>query len=156
MSKEIWKKSLTEDGVLVSSLGRVLLPPRVAPLPNGGYRTYQTKPRFGQIAKSNKNAKHEYYIIAVYSKRENSRQKTRKVHQLVCEVFHGPKPFENAVVIHIDENALNNRYENLKWGTQKENLNSPKFIEYTKSRTGERNPHVKGIRRKEAEEFKID
>ncbi|QDP54003.1 MAG: putative uncharacterized HNH endonuclease [Prokaryotic dsDNA virus sp.] len=58
---------------------------------------------------------------------DHRRQAPRKVHQLVCEAFHGPKPFETAVVIHKDEDALNNRPENLKWGTQKENLNAPKF-----------------------------
>lgn len=55
-----------------------------------------------------------------------------KMHQLVCEAFHGPKPFPKAVVIHIDENGLNNRPENLKWGTQKENLNAPGFIAWCK------------------------
>jgi len=54
------------------------------------------------------------------------RQSPRKVHQLVCEAFHGPKPFEKAVVIHIDEDAHNNRPENLMWGTQKENLTTYK------------------------------
>lgn len=58
----------------------------------------------------------------------------RKVHQLVCEAFHGPKPFDGAVVIHLDENALNNRPENLKWGTQKENLNMPKHRHYLRTR----------------------
>ena len=72
------------------------------------------------------------------------RQSPRKVHQLVCEAFHGPRPFEKAVVIHIDENAHNNRPENLKWGTQKENLSAPGFIEYCRSRSGEDSPRVKG------------
>lgn len=45
--------------------------------------------------------------------------------------------FDNAVVIHLDENAHNNRPENLKWGTQKENLNMPKYIADLKSRVGE-------------------
>jgi len=71
-----------------------------------------------------------------------------KVHRLVCEAFHGPAPFERAVVIHIDENALNNRPENLRWGTQKENLNMPNFIEYCKSRTGENSPVKKGMKAK--------
>lgn len=71
-----------------------------------------------------------------------------KIHRLVCEAFHGPAPFERAVVIHIDENALNNRSENLRWGTQKENLNMPKFVEYCKSRTGENSPAIKGMKAK--------
>lgn len=63
----------------------------------------------------------------VYDASKPSGQRPRKAHQLVCEAFHGPKPSPEAVVIHLDENALNNRPENLKWGTQKENLNMPKF-----------------------------
>jgi hypothetical protein len=65
---------------------------------------------------------------------------------LVCEAFHGPPPEGKPVVIHKDEDAHNNTPENLKWGTQKENLNAPGFIEHCKSRTGENNPYVKGRR----------
>jgi len=65
---------------------------------------------------------------------EEKRQRPRKVHQLVREAFHGPKPFPNAVVIHVDESALNNQPENLKWGTQKENLNAPGFIAFCRER----------------------
>jgi hypothetical protein len=73
-----------------------------------------------------------------------------KVHRLVCEAFHGPPPFDRAVVIHLDEDATNNRADNLKWGTQKENLNMPKFKAWQRGRTGENNPRVKGRKRKEA------
>jgi hypothetical protein len=46
--------------------------------------------------------------------------------------------------MHLDENSKNNRPENLAWGTQKENLNAPGFIEYCKGRTGKNNPYIKG------------
>ena len=46
--------------------------------------------------------------------------------------------------MHLDENARNNKPENLRWGTQKENLNAPGFIAYCKSRTGDNNPYRKG------------
>jgi len=130
---EIWKKVDSEPGVLASSFGRILLPPVYAPLPNGGFRLYTPEPRFGQIAKSRKTARHEYRHIMVRRDEPNRRQAPRKVHQLVCEAFHGRRPFDNAVVIHIDENALNNRPENLKWGTQQENLNAPGFKEYRRN-----------------------
>lgn len=71
-----------------------------------------------------------------------------KIHRAVCEAFHGLPPFPNAVVIHLNENALDNRPENLKWGTQKENLNMPGFIKYCQSRTGENSPTHKGQMRK--------
>lgn len=67
-----------------------------------------------------------------------------KIHRLVCEAFHGAPPFAKAVVIHLDENAMNNKPENLRWGTQKENLNMPGFIAYCKTRTKENSPVTKG------------
>lgn len=104
--------------------------PCYAPLPNGGYRTCLPEPRVGQVAKSHKDASHQYRHVMLRRFGDGPRQQPRKVHQLVCEAFHGPKPFPDAVVIHLDENALNNRPENLKWGTQKENLNMPKIKAY--------------------------
>jgi hypothetical protein len=52
------------------------------------------------------------------------RGKTYKVHRAVCEAFNGPPPFERAVVMHLDEDSFNNMPENLRWGTQKENLSA--------------------------------
>lgn len=78
--------------------------------------------------------------MAVYSRKFGN----LKVHRLVCEAFHGAAPEDGMVVIHLDEDATNNRPENLKWGTQKENLNMPGFIAYCKSRTGENSPTIKG------------
>jgi hypothetical protein len=43
------------------------------------------------------------------------------VHQLVCEAFHGVRPFPEAQVRHLDGNKLNNRADNLQWGTPEEN-----------------------------------
>jgi hypothetical protein len=43
----------------------------------------------------------------------------------------------------MDEDALNNRPSNLRWGTQKENLNMPGFIEYCRARKGENSPRAK-------------
>jgi len=144
---EIWKPVPSEPGVLASSEGRILLPPRCAPIPNGGYRHYITEPRFGHVSKANKDAAHEFRIIMVRDDTKTAKQRPRKVHQLVCEAFHGPRPFPNAVVIHIDEDAHNNRPENLKWGTQKENLNMPKFKAWLRSPA--RNDNLReAIRRK--------
>lgn len=134
VSTEIWKPVPSEPGVLASSWGRILQQPVHAPLPNGGYRLYTPKPRVGQVSRSSKRASHVYLNIMIRGWGYGPRQKPRKVHQLVCEAFHGPKPSPQAVVIHIDENALNNRPENLRWGTQKENLNAPGFIAYCRAR----------------------
>jgi hypothetical protein len=47
--------------------------------------------------------------------------KMYRVHRLVCEAFHGPAPTVKAVVRHIDGNKLNNRADNLKWGSYADN-----------------------------------
>ena len=135
---EEWKPVPSLPGVMASSEGRILLPPRHAPLPNGGWRLYTPEPTTGVRKMAKRGAKHVYLGFF------NSAYGNIKVHQAVCEAFHGEKPFPKAVVIHLDENALNNRPDNLKWGTQKENLNMPKIKAYHQSRTGNDNPHVKG------------
>ena len=144
MTSEVWKYVPNLGGVMASSLGRIIKQPKYCPMWHGGYRAYMPKPTYGNITRSNKTAKHSYR--GVYYKGIGN----VKVHQAVCAAFHGEKPFDKAVVIHLDENAHNNVPENLKWGTQKENLNSPKFIEYCKSRTGENSNYYKHQRKKDA------
>ena len=46
----------------------------------------------------------------------------RWVHRLVCEAFHGPAPFDKAVVCHKEDHGWDNRAEMLSWGTQADNL----------------------------------
>lgn len=75
------------------------------------------------------------------------KRKNYKVARLVCEAFNGPPPSNYAVCMHVDENARNNAPTNLKWGTQKENLNAPGFLEYCRSRIGENSPTIKGRRK---------
>lgn len=125
---EVWKPVPSLPGVMASSEGRIVLPPRYAPVNNGGFRAYMPKPVVGTVRRASKKARHVYrgYWCRHFG--------NIKVHQAVCEAFHGPKPFAAAVVIHIDENALNNLPENLKWGTQKENLNAPGFRQQVSER----------------------
>jgi hypothetical protein len=136
--EEIWKPVVSREGVMASSNGRVLLPEREAAMPHGGMRRYIPRPTHGTKTKASKAASHVY--MGIYARYYGN----MKVHRLVCEAFHGPPPFPKAVVIHLDEDATNNRPENLKWGTQKENLNMPKIKAYHRSRTGENNPFLKG------------
>lgn len=124
---ELWKPVPSLPGVMASDEGRILLPPRHAPLPNGGVRLYLPKPTLGTVTRAKKGAKHEYRNV--FAKFFGN----IKIHQAVCEAFHGPKPFPEAVVIHRDEDGLNNRPGNLRWGTQKENLNAPGFLAYCRS-----------------------
>jgi len=128
-------------GALANELGQIKLPEVKLQMPNGGERTYKTKWIFGSRRRANRTARHEYFGVL-------HRGKNYKVHRLVCEAFHGLAPDEKMVVIHKDENALNNRPSNLRWGTQKENLNMPGFIKYCKSRTGTNSPRAKGRAKK--------
>lgn len=78
------------------------------------------------------------------------RGRNYKIARLVCEAFHGPSTADRPYCLHADENALNNRADNLSWGTQKENLNAPGFKAYCRTRTGANNPYLKGRRAKAA------
>lgn len=134
---EIWRAVPSQPGMMASNLGRILLPPKHVPMANGGYRTIVTRPVIGSVGGASKRALHKRRTIMVRDRG------TLKIHQLVCEAFHGPAPFQGAVVIHVDEDGLNNHADNLRWGTQRENLNAPGFIAYCKGRTGENSPIAK-------------
>ncbi|MFO0454067.1 MAG: HNH endonuclease signature motif containing protein [Pseudomonadota bacterium] len=99
----------------VSSQGRVRACARVAPMPYGGTRIYGGVGSFGQW-----DGSRYLYVL---------RRRTYKVARLVCEAFSGP-PQPGQVCMHLDEDARNNRPENLRWGTQRENLNAPKYLAY--------------------------
>jgi hypothetical protein len=48
--------------------------------------------------------------------------KAGQVHQLVAKAFLGPKPTPLHEVCHNDGDHLNNRADNLRWGTKSENM----------------------------------
>lgn len=120
----VWKPVPSLPGVMASSDGEILLPPRHAPLAQGGYRIYTPQPTLGVQRRAKKGARHLY--LGIYNRHYGN----IKVHRAVCEAFHGPAPSPSAVVLHLDENALNNRPENLSWGTQRENMNAPRHKAY--------------------------
>lgn len=73
--------------------------------------------------------------------------KMMSVHRLVCEAFHGPEPeaSERIVVGHLNSDPTDNRPENLKWMTQRENISDPVCrAKMTAVRTGKvQPPHVR-------------
>ena len=145
MENETWKPIPSIPGACASSLGRVWMPSKKGvPLPWGGTRDYFSRPRFGSEEKSATGR-------ADSPRRRILRWngKTYKVHQLVCEAYHGQKPFPTAIVLHLDEDPSNNRPDNLRWGTRKENQNFPKAQAAFRARTGENSPWAIHQRRKE-------
>jgi HNH endonuclease len=116
---EKWKLIPSLPSHLASSDGMVMVIPFVGKMPHGGPKHYGGSPTKGVLREG------RYCLFY--------KGKNYKVHRLVCEAFNGPPP-ENAVCMHLDENALNNKPENLRWGTQKENLAAPGFRAYLKRR----------------------
>jgi len=148
MQDEVWKDIPSVPQMMASSWGRVKLKPYSKPMPNGrGVRHYVPKPRLGVEQKSGTGRvgvpkRRLIYITGL--------RKTFIVARLVCEAFHGPTPHNGAVVMHLGEDPSNNRPENLRWGTQRENLQMPKARAAFQARTGEKSPTKIGKKRKNA------
>lgn len=119
---EEWREIPSLPEYEASSWGRIRRRPYEAPMPHGGVRTYG-----GQAWPGVWEPEQRRYIF-VY------KGKTRRVARVVCEAFHGPPPFKGANTLHADEDSRNNRPGNLSWGTQKENLNAPGYLEGLRQR----------------------
>ena len=131
---EVWRLIYSLPVYLASSEGRIMRVPYISVMPNGGIRQYGGEPHFGVWSKEAGR------FLLIY------KGVTYKVHRLVCEAFHGPAPSDTPNCLHIDENAANNRSSNLKWGTQKENLNAKGFLAYCSERRGEDHPKVRALK----------
>jgi hypothetical protein len=57
----------------------------------------------------------------VVLRKSDGHQIRRGVHAIICATFHGPKPTSTHQAAHNDGNKLNNRADNLRWATPKEN-----------------------------------
>ncbi len=77
------------------------------------------------------------------SLKKDGRKHSRRVHILVLEAFAGPRP-EGMEVCHFpDRTRTNNRIENLRWGTDKDNANDRTIHGTFANRKGEAHPLVK-------------
>jgi hypothetical protein len=72
-----------------------------------------------------------------YSLRKDGKSKWVNLHAAVCFAAHGPKPTPQHRVRHLDGDPLNNRPENLRWGTQRENCQDT--VRHGRSTRGEKN-----------------
>lgn len=107
---EIWKAVIDYEGIYdVSCLGRVRSLDRL------NARGHRLK---GRILKQSLSSS-GYLVVGLYAGFVSTK-KTRSVHQLVAEVFIGPKP-QGQVVCHGPRGQFVNTRENLYYGTLSEN-----------------------------------
>lgn len=60
-------------------------------------------------------------VTLTYDNGERLQRVTLAVHKLMCWTFHGPPPFDGAMVRHINDHKLDWHAENLAWGSAKDN-----------------------------------
>ena len=139
---EEWRTVPSIPELEASSWGRIRRKPFTAQVKEGVIQHFpMSEPRYGSPCRTRKNGQYKCMYIT-YRGIGN-----KIVHRLVCEAFHGPPPKGKNVVIHLNENAYDNRPVNLKWGDHKENKIMPKIIEYRKSCVGENSNYAKHRRK---------
>ena len=135
MSDEIWKPVLGYEGFYeVSSIGRVRSLDRWVERPPQGTRLVRGRV-LKQTVQVGRDFGYPYIKVCV-----NGVSKTKRVHTLVCEAFHGPRP-AGMQVCHNDGTRTNNTVGNLRWGTPSENQLDR--IDHGTSSIGERNPNAR-------------
>lgn len=127
---EVWKPvSGWADLYEVSNLGRVKVLRRAKACRNRWGATVQTRPT--RIMKPTISAFGHYFV----NLHCDGKVKRRSVHRLVCEAFHGACPPDKQHCAHWDGNPANNRADNLRWATVKENSDDTR--RHGNLRTGE-------------------
>ena len=110
MCEEIWKDITGFESLYqVSNLGRVRA------LHFGGHK----ERRIGILKLINSST--GYYVVNLF---KDGKYAQRYIHRLVADAFI-PNPGGKPVVDHINTNAKDNRVDNLRWATIKENVNNP-------------------------------
>lgn len=121
---EIWRGIKGYEGLyVVSDQGRIKSLGRVVTDKRGRNRNIRQR-----IKKFAINS----YGYAVVSLCKNSITRVWPVHRLIAMAFI-PNPDDKPQIDHINRDTLDNRLENLRWVTPKENINNPNTIEYCKT-----------------------
>lgn len=123
--EEIWKEIAGYEGLYqVSNMGRVKSLDRVVKISTmGSIRLVKSR-----ILKPNLNT-HGYLYVNLS---KEGKVVPKKVHRLIAEAFI-PNPDNKPFIDHINTVTTDNRIENLRWCTQKENMNNPISIENCKN-----------------------
>ena len=121
---EVWKDIRLFDKYQVSSIGRV--------------RNKKTG-KIRKILLSNKG----YPFVSLYIRIQDGKEIRRNylIHRLVADAFI-PNPDNKPEVDHINTIVTDNRIENLRWVTKKENSNNPLTLKHIgDSKRGEKSPY---------------
>lgn len=111
--EEEWRPVVGYEGLYeVSSWGNVRSFPRV--MTNSIGRVCRFRGRMLKLIKKKRTG---YYQVSLC---RDGEQKEVSVHRLVAEAFIGPQP-DGMEILHGDADRTNNRVENLRWGTRREN-----------------------------------
>lgn len=102
--EEIWKTIEDYPDYMISSMGRVK-------------SLWYGKEKIMKL----RNDSDGYVLINFH---KNKKQITFKVHRLVAQAFI-PNPENKPYIDHINTDRTDNRVENLRWVTNKENMNNP-------------------------------
>jgi len=110
---EIWKSILGYEGIYeISNLGNVKSLSKIV-----GKNTR------GEVILKPAIDRKGYLFVSLT---KNKISKCCRIHRLIAIAFI-ENSFNKPQIDHIDGNPLNNSVDNLKWSTQKENLNNPIF-----------------------------
>jgi hypothetical protein len=104
MEKEIWRNIPEYEDYQVSNFGNVV--------------SFKNKKYENGFPMKVQEDRAGYIKIIVW---KNGKQKTLKLHRIVCELFNDEAPEGKEYVNHIDGNKNNNHYSNLEWTSSSEN-----------------------------------